>query len=96
MLPHPIQIGKDVIDQLGRYVLTTFPVTDSGLQTQLREGHDNEPGTRERLAKGPYVFLNRPFVFRVGRGHAEAWALRPCPASGTLDSVKPPRPDPNP
>lgn len=59
---NPIQFGKDVVDQFGRYLLTTFPVADPRLQAQLREGLAYEPGTRERLAKGPYVFLNRPFV----------------------------------
>ncbi len=59
---NPIQFGKDVIDQFGRYLLTTFRLSDPHLAAQLKAGLAYEPGTRERLAKGPYVFLNRPFV----------------------------------
>ncbi len=58
---NPIQFGKDVIDQFGRYLLTTFPVADPELAEQLRRGLSFEPGSGERLAKGPYIFLNRPF-----------------------------------
>ncbi len=62
MTLNPIQFGKDVIDQFGRYLLTTFPLADPELGEQFRRGLSYEPGSGDRLAKGPYIFLNRPFV----------------------------------
>ncbi|OAG26720.1 DEAD/DEAH box helicase [Thermodesulfatator autotrophicus] len=59
---NPVQFGKDVIDQFGRYLLTTFPVADPGLRQQFKEGLSFGLGGKERLAKGPYVYLSRPFV----------------------------------
>ena len=59
---NPIQFGKDVIDQYGRYLRTTFRLADPGLAAQLREGLEHGPGGEDRLAKGPFVFLNRPFA----------------------------------
>jgi hypothetical protein len=59
---NPVQFGKDVIDQYGRYLRTTFPITDPRLAEQFRRGLAYGPGGGERLAKGPYVSLNRPFV----------------------------------
>lgn len=59
---NPIRFGTDVIDQFGRFQLTSFPVADPRLARQFREGLAYGPGTHERLAKGPYVYLNRPFV----------------------------------
>ncbi len=58
---NPIQFGNDVIDQFGRYLLTTFPIADERLAQQVKErfqhGIDNDP----LLYKGPYVYLNQPF-----------------------------------
>jgi ATP-dependent helicase YprA (DUF1998 family) len=59
---NPIQFGKDVIDQYGRYLRTTFRLADPELAGQLREGLAHGPGSEDRLAKGPFVFLNRPFA----------------------------------
>lgn len=59
---NPVQFGKEVIDQYARHLLTTFSFADEDLMKQLREGLAHPPGREERLAKGPYVYLNRPFV----------------------------------
>jgi len=59
---NPVRFGKDLIDQFGRYLLTSFPVADPDLAEQFRRGLACGPGSQERLAKGPYVYLNRPFV----------------------------------
>ena len=69
MTLNPIQFGKDVVDQYGRYLLTTFRLADHELRYQLEEGLRSGPGSQDRLAKGPYVFLSRPFV--QGPGLAE-------------------------
>ena len=66
---NPIQFGKDVIDQYGRYLQTNFRLADTELRAQMEEGLRFEPGGAQRLAKGPYVFLSRPFV--QGPGIAE-------------------------
>lgn len=58
---NPIQTGKEVIDQFGRYLLTTFPIAHPGLEQQFKENLRHGLGGRRLLAKGPYVFLNRPF-----------------------------------
>ncbi|MCD6449624.1 MAG: DEAD/DEAH box helicase, partial [Thermotogaceae bacterium] len=59
---NPVQFGKDVIDQFGRYLLTTFPIADPRLREQFKEGLSFGLGGKERLAKGPYIYLSRPFV----------------------------------
>lgn len=59
---NPIQFGKDVIDQYGRYLLTTFGLADPELHHQLEVGLRFGPGGQQRLAKGPYIHLSRPFV----------------------------------
>ncbi|MFL6197817.1 MAG: DEAD/DEAH box helicase [Thermoanaerobaculia bacterium] len=59
---NPIQFGRDVLDQYGRYLLTTFRLSDPRLAGQLRSGLAYGPGTGDRLARGPYIYLNRPFV----------------------------------
>lgn len=58
---NPVQFGKDVIDQFGRYLLTTFPVADERLAAQVRERMRFTAGGESLLYKGPYVYLNRPF-----------------------------------
>ena len=35
---NPVQFGKDVIDQFGRYLFTTFPIADLRLREQFKEG----------------------------------------------------------
>lgn len=63
---NPIQFGKDVIDQYGRYLQTNFRLADRELRRQLEEGLRYGPGGEQRLAKGPYVYLSRPFVQGAG------------------------------
>ena len=61
---NPVRFGTEVIDQFGRYLLTTFPVADERLDRQVRERVlGGVPGTSgERLlSRGPFVYLNRPF-----------------------------------
>lgn len=59
---NPVHFGKEVVDQYARHLLTTFSFADDELMGQLRQGLGHAPGREERLAKGPYVYLNRPFV----------------------------------
>ncbi len=58
---NPVQFGKDVIDQFGRYLLTTFPIADERLARQVRDKLRHTIGSESLLYKGPYVYLNRPF-----------------------------------
>lgn len=58
---NPVQFGKDVIDQFGRYLLTTFPVADERLAEQIKERLKFQLSSESLLFKGPYVYLNRPF-----------------------------------
>ncbi|MCK6580970.1 MAG: DEAD/DEAH box helicase [Anaerolineae bacterium] len=58
---NPVQFGKDVIDQFGRYLLTTFPIADDRLSAQVRERLRHNVGSDPLLYRGPYVYLNRPF-----------------------------------
>jgi len=34
---NPIQTGKEVIDQYGRYLLSTFPIAHSDLEKQFKD-----------------------------------------------------------
>ena len=69
---NPVQFGKDVVDQFGRYLLTTFPVADLRLRKQFREGLSFGLGGKERLAKGPYILkpsvCGRPYSKRTNCG----------------------------
>ena len=58
---NPIQTGKEVIDQFGRYLLTTFPIAQPELEEQFKNNLQHGLGGRRLLAKGPYIYLNRPF-----------------------------------
>ena len=31
---NPVQFGAEVIDQFGRYLMTTFPIADPGMEQQ--------------------------------------------------------------
>jgi len=66
---NPVQFARDVIDQFGRYLLTTFPVADERLAAQVRQQMRFTAGGDSLLYKGPYVYLNRPF--RPGPAVAE-------------------------
>ena len=59
---NPVQFGTEVIDQFGRYLMTTFPIADSAMAAQVREHLTHGVGGDDRLiGKGRYVYLNRPF-----------------------------------
>lgn len=66
---NPVQFGAQVIDQFGRFLQTTFPVADGALKAQVREELAHDTGGERLIAKGPYVYLNRPF--EPGPGMAE-------------------------
>jgi rubrerythrin len=69
---NPVQFGKQVIDQFGRYLRTTFPIADPRLSAQLSDALRYQVGGRALLYKGPYITLNRPFA--PGRPLAELLA----------------------
>jgi hypothetical protein len=98
---NPVQFGKDVIDQFGRYLLTTFPVADERLAAQVRDRMRHTVGGESLLYKGPYVYLNRPFqpgpavddLVRAGRLHEVIRAVFPYGEllhhqAETLDAVQ--------
>ncbi len=58
---NPIQFGKHVIDQFGRYLLTTYPIADARLEEQVRKQLRHDIGGERLLAKGPYIHLHQPF-----------------------------------
>jgi len=58
---NPVQFGTEVIDQFGRYLLTTFPIADRSMAAQVREHLKHDIGGERLIAKGPYVYLTRPF-----------------------------------
>lgn len=58
---NPIQFGTQVVDQFGRYLLTTFPIADSDMAEQVKDHLRHGFGGERYLAKGPYVYLNQPF-----------------------------------
>ncbi|MFZ5786791.1 MAG: DEAD/DEAH box helicase, partial [Acidobacteriota bacterium] len=58
---NPVHFGAEVIDQFGRYLMTTFPIADHDMETQVREHLRHDIGGERLIAKGPYVYLNRPF-----------------------------------
>ena len=58
---NPVRFGRQVIGQFGRYLRTAFPIADARIDEQLgRELSAVNKGQR-LTAKGPYVYLNRPF-----------------------------------
>ncbi|MEE8586098.1 MAG: DEAD/DEAH box helicase, partial [Acidobacteriota bacterium] len=58
---NPVQFGNQVIDQFGRYLMTSYPVADPRLEEQVRQRVRHGLGGERLIAKGPYVYLNRPF-----------------------------------
>lgn len=58
---NPVRFGTEVIDQFGRYLMTTFPIADERMEGQVREALRHDVGGERLIAKGPYVHLNRPF-----------------------------------
>lgn len=58
---NPVQFGAEVIDQFGRYLLTTFPIADEAMEQQVQQQLRHDVGGRRLIAKGPYVHLSRPF-----------------------------------
>lgn len=58
---NPVHFGREVIDQFGRYLMTTFPIADERLEGQVRERVRHGLGGERLIAKCPYIFLNRPF-----------------------------------
>ena len=57
---NPVQFGKDVIEQYGRYLKGSFPLIDDGLRAQF--GDKLKVGEENLISKGPYVYLNKPFI----------------------------------
>lgn len=58
---NPVQFGTHVVDQFGRYLMTTFPIADTRIEEQVKHHLRHELGGERLIAKGPYVYLNRPF-----------------------------------
>jgi len=58
---NPVQFGAEVIDQFGRYLMTTFPIADDGMEKQVQQQLRHDVGGKRLIAKGPYVHLSRPF-----------------------------------
>ena len=58
---NPVQFGAEVIDQFGRYLMTTFPIADQAMEEQVRKHLKHDVGGERLIAKGPYVYLNRPY-----------------------------------
>jgi ATP-dependent helicase YprA (DUF1998 family) len=58
---NPVQFGTEVIDQFGRYLMTTFPIADREMEDQVRRHLRHDVGGERMIAKGPYVYLTRPF-----------------------------------
>ena len=58
---NPVQFGTEVIDQFGRYLMTTFPIADPDMEAQVRKHLKHDIGGETRTAKGPFVFLDCPF-----------------------------------
>jgi hypothetical protein len=58
---NPIQLGAQVVDQFGRYLMTTFPIADEKMSEQVKKYLRHGVGGERYLVKGPYVYLNQPF-----------------------------------
>ena len=58
---NPVQFGKAVIDQFGRYLLTTFPIADADMAAQVKDALRHRTDGLPLLYRGPYVYLNQPF-----------------------------------
>lgn len=57
---NPVQFGKDVITQYGRYLKGNFPLVDEGIKKQFDE--KLQTGDANLISKGPFIYLNKPFV----------------------------------
>ena len=99
---NPVQFGKDVIDQFGRYLMTSFPVADDRLAAQMREKLRHTVGSESLLYKGPYVHLNQPFkmgpllddLIKGGQVHRALNSVFPYPGlhwhqGAALDASRP-------
>lgn len=58
---NPVQFGAQVVDQFGRYLMTTFPIADEHMAQQVKRHLTHGVGGERYLSKGPYVYLNQPF-----------------------------------
>jgi hypothetical protein len=58
---NPVQFGTEVVDQFGRYLMTTFPIADPRMEAQVREALRHDLGGERLIAKGPFVCINQPF-----------------------------------
>lgn len=58
---NPVRFGSEVVDQFGRYLMTTFPIADERIEAQVRARVFGKGATERLIARGPFVFLNRPF-----------------------------------
>ncbi len=58
---NPVHFGNEVIDQFGRYLMTTFPIADRGLEEEVRCRVRHGLGGERFIARGPFVYLNLPF-----------------------------------
>lgn len=62
MTLNPIQFGSQVVDQFGRYLITTFPIADQELNDQFRKIVKHTTKGEGYFSKGPYIHLNQPFT----------------------------------
>ena len=60
MTINPAKFGKDVVEQFGRYLKNTFPLSNEEIARQLNERLKHSSDSL--IAKGPYIYLNKPFV----------------------------------
>jgi len=61
MALNPITFTERVVDDFLHYQLTTYPLADQALYTQLRHLLQLEESRNTPLRKGPFVSLSRPF-----------------------------------
>lgn len=59
---NPAHFGRQVLDQFGRYLLTTFPIADKGMDAELRRALLEDEAGERLIAKGPFVHLQRRFA----------------------------------
>lgn len=57
---NPVQFGSDVIEQFCRFLKGSFPIIDDNLKMQFNDML--KVGEKNLIAKGPYIYLNKPFV----------------------------------
>ncbi|HNY13186.1 MAG TPA: DEAD/DEAH box helicase, partial [Candidatus Wallbacteria bacterium] len=57
---NPVKFGKDVIEQFGRYLRNSYPIADGAIAAQFNEKMGYT--TDSLIAKGPYIYLNKPFI----------------------------------